>query len=92
VCGAAPRAGRRDADHTDHDRAHGKVLAAPGALVEHALAEEEQHEQADGHRRLHDHERYQQQGHDLQRPAEHRQARTREPARPTQQVECERGV
>jgi hypothetical protein len=68
---AALRPCGRDAGHTDHDREHREVLAPPGALAEHALAEEQQHEQPDGHRRLHDHERDQQQRHNLQRPAKH---------------------
>jgi len=68
------------------------VLAPPGALVEHALAEEQQHEQAHGHRRLNDDKWRQQQCHHLQRPAEQRQSRPRQPARPSDQVQRERGV
>ncbi len=62
---AALRPCGRYTDDAEHDRAHSEVLAPPGALAEHALAEEQQHEQADGHRRLHDHERDQQQRDDL---------------------------
>lgn len=49
-----------DTSYADDDREHREVLASPGTLAEHALAEEQKHEQADGHRRLHDHERDQQ--------------------------------
>ena len=58
------------------------MLAPSGVLVEHALADEQEHEQPARQRGLHDHERRQQQRHDLQREAEHRQARSRQPARP----------
>ncbi len=54
--GAAVRRTSGDTGHTHDDREHREMLAAPGTLAEHALAEEQQHEQADGHRRLHDHE------------------------------------
>lgn len=63
--GAALGTGRGDAGDTDHDGAHREVLSPSGALAEHALPEEQQHEQPDGHRRLHDHKRHQQQRHDL---------------------------
>jgi hypothetical protein len=53
------------ADHPENDRAHRQVLVAPGVLAEHPLGEEHQHEQAGGERRLHDHQRSQQQGHHL---------------------------
>ncbi len=58
------------------------MLAAAGALVEQSLADEQQHEQPAGEGRLHDDERGEQQRDDLQREAEHRQRRPREPARP----------
>jgi hypothetical protein len=90
--GAAVRGTSRDADDADDDRKHREVLASPGTLAEHALAEEQQHEQADGHGRLNDHERNQQQRDDLQRPAEHRKPGSRQPARAAQQVEGKRGV
>ena len=89
---AALRPGGRDAGHADHDREHRDVLAPPSTLAEHALAKEQQHEQADGHRRLHDHERDQQQGNDLQRPAKHRKPGSRQPAGATQQVQGKRGM
>ena len=92
VPGAAVRGTRGDTDDADDDRKHREVLAPPGTLAEHALAEEQQHEQADGHRRLHDHQRDQQQGHDLQRPAKHRKPGSRQPARTAQQVQGKRGV
>jgi hypothetical protein len=92
VPGAAAWGTRGDAGDADHDRAHREVLAPPGTLAEHALAEEQQHEQADGHRRLHDHKRDQQQRHDLQRPAKHRKPRSRKPASTAQQVQRKRGV
>lgn len=81
-----------DTDDADDDREHREVLAPPGTLAEHALAEEQQHEQADGHRRLHDHERDQQQGNDLQWPAKHRKPGSCQPARAAQQVQRKRGV
>jgi hypothetical protein len=49
------------ADHADQDCADRQVLVAPGALAEHPLGEEHQHQQAGGQRRLHDHQRGQQQ-------------------------------
>jgi hypothetical protein len=92
VSGAAVRGTGGDTDDAEHNRAHREVLAPAGTLAEHALAEEQQHEQADGHRRLHDHERDQQQGNDLQRPAKHRKSRSRQPACTAQQVQGKRGV
>ena len=56
------------------------VLAASRVLAEHALAEEQQHEQAGGERGLHDDQRREQQRHHLQRPAEDRQAGAEHPA------------
>ena len=72
-------------DHADDDRRHGRVLGATGVLVQHALGEEHQHEQAGGQRRLHDDQRREQQRDDLQRPAEDRQAGAEQPARPAQE-------
>jgi hypothetical protein len=92
VPGAAVRRAGGDTGHADDDREHREVLAPPGTLAEHALAKEQQHEQADGHRRLHDHQRDQQQRHDLQRPAKHRKPRSRQPACTAQQVQGKRGV
>ncbi len=68
------------ADHADDDRERRQVLAAPGVLAEQPAAEVQQHQQACGERRLHDHERRQQQGQHLQGPAEDRQARAHQPA------------
>jgi hypothetical protein len=48
------------------------VLAPPGVLAEHPLAEEQQDKQAYRQCWLDDHEWRQQQRHHLQRPAEHR--------------------
>lgn len=90
--GAAVRGTGGDTDDAEHDRAHREVLASPRTLAEHALAEEQQHEQSDGHRRLHDHERDEQQRDDLQRPAKHRKPGSRQPARTAQQVKSKRGV
>jgi hypothetical protein len=56
VAGAAVRGTGGDAGYADDDGEHREVLAPSGALAEHALAKEQKHEQADGHRRLHDHE------------------------------------
>ena len=55
----APGGGGRDAGDADDDREHRKVLPSSGTLAEHTLTEEQQHEQADGHGRLHDHQRNQ---------------------------------
>ncbi len=79
--------GARDADH---DRGHRQVLDATRVLMQHALGKEHQYEQPRGERRLHDHERRQQQRDELQRPAEDRQARAEQPARAAQQAPRER--
>ena len=55
--GAAVGGTRGDTDDAGNDRKHREVLAPPSTLAEHALAEEQQHKQTDGHRRLDDHER-----------------------------------
>jgi len=68
------------------------MLTAPGVLVQHPLTEEQQHQQPDRHRRLDHHQRREQQRHHLQRPAEHRKTGSRQPARPPEQVERERGM
>jgi len=80
--------GRRQAraDHAEHDCAHCDVLVASGVLAEHPLGEEHQHQQAGGERRLHEHQRRQQQRDHLQRPAEDRQACAEQPARAPDQV------
>ena len=77
-------------DHADHDRPHREVLVSPGVLVQHPLAEEHQHEQARGERRLNDHERCQQQRDQLQRPAEDRQSGAQQPAPTSRQAPRER--
>jgi hypothetical protein len=87
VVARARRAAYRRTRHAEHDREHRDVLASPGVLVEHPLAEEEQYEQSHRHRRLHDHERDKQQRENLQRPAEQREPCSRKPARPPEQVE-----
>jgi hypothetical protein len=80
VRGAALGRGEGDPDDADEDRRHGEVLAPAGALVEHPLADEHQHQQAAGERRLHDDERREQQRDHLQREAENGQRRARQPA------------
>ncbi len=62
------------------------MLAAARTLVEHPLADEHEHEQTAGQRRLHDDEGREQERDDLQREAEHRQRRPRKPARPSGQL------
>jgi len=92
----ARRRGQRQAEHADHDRQHAQVLVAPGALAEQALAGQHQHEQAGGERRLHDHQRGQQQRHDLQGKAKDRQAGAEQPAgardQPAQQRQAQVGL
>jgi len=90
VARAPRRRCQRGADHADRDREHRDVLVGARALAEHPLADEQQHEQAGGERRLHDHQRSQHQGHDLQREAEYRQARAQQPARSPDQAAGER--
>jgi hypothetical protein len=85
VAGAAWGREQTGADHADHDGAHREVLVSAGVLAEHPLAEEHQHQQARGERWLHDHQGSEQQGHDLQRPAEHREPGAEQPARPLDQ-------
>jgi hypothetical protein len=66
------------------------VLARAGVLVEHPLGQEQQHQQAGGERRLHHRQRGQQQGHELQREAEDRQAGPEQPARAPDQSSGQR--
>jgi hypothetical protein len=80
VAGVPRRRRQPGADDAKHDRGHRDVLVAPDVLVQHALREEQQHEQAGGQGRLHDDERREQQRDDLQRPADDRQARSEQPA------------
>lgn len=49
-------------------------------LAQHPLRKEHQHQQAGGERRLHDHQRSQQQSEHLKREAEDRQAGPEQPA------------
>ncbi len=77
---AAAWGGERDAGYADDDRRHGDVLEAPRPLAEHPLAHEHQHQQPCCERRLHDHERREQEREDLQRPAEHREPGAEEPS------------
>ncbi len=61
VRGAARRREQSGADHAAHDRADRHVLIASRVLAQHPLGEQHQHEQPGGERRLHDHERREQQ-------------------------------
>jgi len=70
MAGAARRSEQGGADDSDHDRAHRHVLIASGTLAQHPLGEDHQHQQSGRERRLHNHQRREQQRHDLQRPAE----------------------
>jgi hypothetical protein len=88
--GAARGGEHRRSDHAQDDRDHRHVLVAPGVLAEHPLAEEQQHQQADRERGLHDDERREQQRHHLQRPAEHRQSRPEQPAHTAHQAHHQR--
>jgi len=89
--GRAARGSRqRDPDHAQQDRGHRQVLMPSGVLVEQALGEEHQRHQPGRQRRLHDDQRRQQQGHDLKRPAQDRQAGAGEPAGTPEQVPDER--
>jgi len=90
VVGLAGRRRQRRADHPDDDRPHREVLIASRALVEHPFGQQHQHEQARRERRLDDHQRRQQQRHDLQWPAEDREARAEQPARALGQIPRER--
>jgi hypothetical protein len=90
VTGVAWRRRQARADDADDDRRHRQVLRAPGVLVQHALREEHQHEQARRERRLHDDQRRQQQRDELQRPADYRQAGSQQPAPAAHQAPGER--
>lgn len=80
----------RDAGNADHDRRHCEVLEPTRSLAEQTLAHEHQHEQAGGERRLHDHQRREDQRDHLQRPAEHREPRPEQPAPAPDQPRGER--
>ena len=86
VSGAARWGGERNAGHADRDREHARILVAPGVLAQHSLPQQHQYQQTGGERRLHDHQRSQQQGHDLQREAEDRKAGAEQPPRPPDQA------
>jgi len=66
------------------------MLGASRMLAEHALTEEQQHEQTRRECRLDHHQRRQQQRQDLQRPTEDRQPRAQQPAGAFQQPAYER--
>ncbi len=66
------------------------MLGAARVLAEHALAEQQQHEQPRGERGLDDDQRSEQQGDHLQRPAEDRQAGAEHPAAAPEQPPHER--
>jgi hypothetical protein len=74
VMRVARRGSQGSAEDAEHDRRHRDVLVAPGVLSEHALSDEQQHQQARGERGLHDHQGREQQREHLQRPAENREA------------------
>jgi len=88
-CGVARRA-QPGADDAGDDRQHAEVLVATGALVEHPLAGEHQHEQPGGQRRLDHRERRKDQRQDLQREAQDRQARAEQPAAPADEAHGQR--
>jgi len=59
-------------------------------LAEHPLGEKHQNQKARSEGRLDHHQRRQQQGEDLKRPAEHRQPCAGQPARPAEQAAHQR--
>jgi len=87
---AARRRAQRRAGHAEHDRQRRQVLVAPGVLAEHALPQDQQHQQPAGERGLHHQQRRQQQRQHLQRPAQHRQAGAEQPASPPHQATDQR--
>lgn len=93
LCVSSTRAGRGDdrrAGHAHDDREDRKPLASPSVLAEHPFPNEHQHEQPRSERRLHDHQRRQQQRQYLQRPAEDRESGAEQPAGPSDQSTRER--
>jgi hypothetical protein len=72
VAGAVWRRRHRDPDDACDDHGHRHLLTAAGALAEHALGREHQHEQPERQRRLHHHQRRPPQCNDLQRPTQDR--------------------
>lgn len=80
VAAAAGRGGERGASDADHDRDHRDVLPPAGALAQHPLARDHEHEQPGRERGLDDDERREQQRSDLEGPPEQRQAGAEQPA------------
>lgn len=72
---------QRGAEDAEEDRGHREVLVAPRPLAEHPLGDEHQHDKAGCEGRLHDDERRQQQGHDLQRKPQDGEPGAEQPAR-----------
>jgi len=90
VRGAARGGEQAGAHDADHDRRHRHVLVAARVLAQHPLGQEQQHQQARRERRLHDHQRGEQQREHLQGKAEDRQAGAHQPARAAHQAPHER--
>jgi hypothetical protein len=86
LCFAAFGSAERGPDDAEHDRRDCDPLASAGVLAEHPPPEEEQDEQAGRERGLHDDQWREQQRHDLQRPAEDREAGAEQPARAHDEV------
>jgi len=84
--------GRRQPGTDDpyHDCRHGDVLVAPGWLAEHALGDQQQHQETGRQCWLHDHERSKQQRQHLQRPAEDREPCAEQPASAPDEARDER--
>jgi hypothetical protein len=80
---------QRDAAEDAQDR---ERLADADGLVQVPRADDEQQRQAEGQRRLHDRQRREQQRRGLQRPAEHVQRRSRQPAAPAREPQQQRGA
>lgn len=80
VPGAAGGSGDRRSGDSDDDRDHREVLPPAGALAEHPLSGDHQHEQSRGERRLDDDEWRMFEGDHLQWPSEHRKQRAEQPA------------
>jgi len=80
VGGGAVGRAQAAADDAEDDGQHPEMLAPARALVEQALADEQQHEQPTGQRRLDDDERREQQRDDLERKPGNRQRGAGQPA------------
>lgn len=87
--GVGGRRERRPQD-SQNDRHDGDQLAPAGTLIEHALTEEQQDEQACRKRRLDDDQGREQKSDDLKGKAEDRNAGARKKARPFEQVTGQR--